>query len=640
MNNQNIESIEYRFNIIIKLMNQAGYTGVARVLEKELNSLKSETYKIAVAGEYKTGKSTLINRIFLKEDILFTDIMEATALAAEINYGTQKRLEIIYCDKEKQPVVIKQPCLEDIRLYTSAQTPEARAFIAENTARARLFWPANNLDGLTVFDTPGINSINSAVISATYCIIPESDLVLFVTGDKQLSSVELEFLSSRVFSQGITRVFAIVTYSHDADQGNESIKQREKLIQTIKSQLSNTGRENIPVAAVNIRDNPGLTESRKDNFRHQIDNDTAFFPHENNKNTVDDVICDLLGQTRPGSDSISSINSCQTSGSEPPESEPEPGSFAALEKKLISFIRENVRPGRLEKAEKVLNIQVQLAFVQCETELSVMGKNQVEREQMLADIKVREAEMGLKYEKLSREFKQELTNVEQGFIFSLQKGLGQIAELYTSGFDVCNDLGELQQKLESAQFYLKRKIEEMFVTCSHQAEDDIREIIRNYGIKSQAILHPWYYEVSRELNISGGILAKIPPFALLAIDIMLFVRFGPFGPLADILIRLLANYIPFLNKTLPVSLAARVLKQRIQNSLKTEFETIRQQLPDLVKNNFNALINNIMDEWNNHADQQISTIRKSIEKIVHQPGDEKRQAFLKDMKHRLEIMLL
>ncbi|MDM8535529.1 dynamin family protein [Desulfobacterales bacterium HSG17] len=629
MNNHHVSSIYYRFNNVINLINQAEYTSIGKRLEKELDSLKSETYKIAVVGEYKTGKSTLINRTFLKDNILFTDIMEATAVPTEINYATQKRLEVIHFDKEKDPVIIKDPCQEDVKLYTSAQTPEGRARLSHNTKHAKLFWPANNLDGLTLFDTPGINSINSAVIAATYRILPKADLVLFITGDKQLSNVELEFLSSRVFSQGITRAIAVVTYCHDPEQGIESITQKEKLVQTIKSQLSNTGRDNIPVETVNLRDNSDLIKSKQGNFRHGIEDDTSQFS-ENKKKDVNDVISDLLGESIVSTAPEFSVSS---------DLKEKPGSFAALEKKLISFIRDNVRPGRVEKASKVLNIQTQLALVRCETELSAMSKDEIQRQQMLSDIKVREAEMRLKYEKLSREFKQELQGVEQEFILSAQKGLGRIAELYIAGFDACDDLNELQNRLKDAQFFLKRKVEDMFITCSEQAEESIIEIVENYGIKSHTLLMPWYSEISRELNIDGGILAKIPQFALFAFDVMLFVRFGPFGPLADILIRLLANYIPFLNKALPVSLAAGLLKKKIQNSLETEFEAIKKELPDLIKLNFDTLINNIMEEWNSYADQQISTIRKSVEKICSQPVDEKRQAFFNEMKYRLESII-
>ena len=182
------QSSEYRFKNAIELVNRAGYTLIGKQLKKELDSLKSETYKIAVVGEYKTGKSTLINRIFLKDDILFTDIMEATAVPTEISYGTEKVLEVIPFENEKDRIIIKDPCSEDIKLHTSAQTPEGRARISQNTSRVKLSWPANNLDGLILFDTPGINSINSAVIATTYRILPETDLVLFVTGDKQQST--------------------------------------------------------------------------------------------------------------------------------------------------------------------------------------------------------------------------------------------------------------------------------------------------------------------------------------------------------------------------------------------------------------------------------------------------------------------
>ena len=86
--------MEERFKEAIALMHRADYRKIADRLHKELAALHAAAYRIAVIGEFKAGKSTLINLVFLKDNILFTDVMEATAVPTEIGYGEEGRLEI------------------------------------------------------------------------------------------------------------------------------------------------------------------------------------------------------------------------------------------------------------------------------------------------------------------------------------------------------------------------------------------------------------------------------------------------------------------------------------------------------------------------------------------------------------------
>lgn len=47
-------------------------------LHRKLSSF-DQKIRIAVTGTFKTGKSTLINRVFLRDNVLFADVLEAPA---------------------------------------------------------------------------------------------------------------------------------------------------------------------------------------------------------------------------------------------------------------------------------------------------------------------------------------------------------------------------------------------------------------------------------------------------------------------------------------------------------------------------------------------------------------------------------
>jgi len=640
----------------IALMEQAGYDEISERLRKELDALNADTYKIAVVGEFKAGKSSLINRVFLKEDILFTDIMEATAVPTEICYGEERFLEVIPYVKttykephpfdkdlttrieisggEGKPVKIPDPGSEEIKAHTSADTPEKRSELAGKTARVKLHWPAGNLFGLTLFDTPGINSVNEAVIATTYRIIPETDLVLFVTTAKQLSSVEMEFLSGRVFSEGITRAITVVTSDADADSLSDARK--ESLLNSIRSQLANIGREYVPVEMVSIRNRPAEempTATFKERVDHSSDSgEDIFDPFSaaaaNSDQVIGDVLADLLG--------------------EQPATPPHPASrtphhekfsVPALEEKLVRFIRENVRPGRIEKMTQVLKTRIQLALVQCAAELSAMNKSENERREMLEDIRASEMRIRLEHEALSREFRDELRVIQLRFVKDAERGLDRIARTYTAGFDACDGLGELQYRLNHSEIILKAEMEEMFLACSQKAGEEIKELVSAYGIRIQVLLSPWQTEISRQMAIDGGFLSKIPPFAIMAVDILLFLRFGPFGALADILIRFLANYVPYLNKIMPATIAGGILKKRIKESLRNQFDKIKADLPAEIEKAFRATSDRLFAEWQAYTDEQLDTVRKIAEKAVEQPADQKRRELLDDVKAKLEGIL-
>ena len=656
-----MERLQQAVNLIRKL----GYDAIAERLAREKEALSAESYRIAVVGEFKTGKSTLINRVFLKEDLLFTDIMEATAVVTEIRYGPEKRLEVIpYATRaadssdifeekaasgpqispgltwrigEGEPIRIDNPSPEQIRSHTSAETAEGRTRLARDTARVRLVWPADGLDGLTLFDTPGINTLNAAVIAATYRIIPEADLVIFVTAAKGLSSVELEFLSSRVFSQGITRAVAVVTYDPRTHELTEL--ERERLHTHIVHQLASLGRESVPVEMVDIRRRRTAEPDRTMGFKARVEKSAgpARPTLDQSRQKAGDVIRDLLG------DRLSEPEEKEGAAADSPPASFFPESadagFAGLETRLIDFIRRNVRPARVEKASHVRQQQVRLALARCSGELSALEKSESDRSRLRNEVRAKEAEMRLAHERLANEFKEELRRVQNAFLRNVDGELRRIGQEYAAGFEACEGLEELQSRLENGRRVLGRELEAVFIRRETAVQEEIRELVRRYGVKSQLILNPWQSEMSRELHIDAGVLSRIPPFAVLAVDILLFARFGPFGPLADILIRILAQYIPYLNRLLPVAMAGAVLRRKIKDALTTQFEKLREELPDMIEGRFQEITERLMTEWNDYLEGQLAVVRGSVEKAAPGPADAERKALLRETRARLEGML-
>jgi hypothetical protein len=82
-----MEKMENIIDEAARLMAEIGFDQRQKNLNAEKQRTSREKYKVAVIGQFKAGKSTLINKTLLKEDVLFTDPSEATAVPTEIEYG-------------------------------------------------------------------------------------------------------------------------------------------------------------------------------------------------------------------------------------------------------------------------------------------------------------------------------------------------------------------------------------------------------------------------------------------------------------------------------------------------------------------------------------------------------------------------
>ncbi len=634
-----------RFEKAIRVFRQAGYDDIAERLTMEMETMAAEVYKIAVVGEFKSGKSTLINKVFLQDDVLVTDIIEATAVPTEIRYSRDKYLEIVPYDTRKyqrpnpfengvledveeirdegEPFKILDPSAEDIKKFTAAESSEGRARLAGKIARAKLGWPAVHIAGLAVFDTPGINSINEAVIATTYRVVPESDLVLFLTNSRQLSGVEMEFLSGRVLSEGIARVMLVVTY--DPHSGILQAPQRKKLLDAIRGQLAGIGQGNIPVEMVDIRGSLPKREGTEA-IGTRLEGEAGGKGTKDVRKAVDSVIGDLLGEKLPPSPSI---------GEKICEDVDEAIGIAALEEKLVRFIRENVRPGRMEKADRVLQKQVRLAKIRCEAEMAALGKSDVERERLMENLREREKCIRYEHETISTQLKEDLQRIHTLTSTGINSGLDIIAMSYADGFDRCDNMGELQERLNLSAALLKMEIEDLFVEASAKVRVQIEALSDAYQLQSQNIMNPLREENGRDIVLDGGVFANVPPSAVLALDFSLFVLFGPFRPLARVIVRLLANEIPFLNKILPASVASNILKGKIKRSLVQQFDRIKLETTGKLKLAFDQVGSSLVSKWRDNANEQLDSVRAGLEKATGHPDNRSRLTTLSKLEHEL-----
>jgi hypothetical protein len=164
-----------------------GRADLADRLTRSRAALDDPSVHIVVAGEFKQGKSSLVNAL-LGITVCPVDDDVATAVPTFIRYGDENAASLVY---DGDPPRIDPVPFEDVRKHVVEG-----AYAGPTPARVEIAVPRKMLSGgLVVVDTPGVGGLGSAHAAAGLAAISVADAVLFVTDAAQeLTRSELDFL--------------------------------------------------------------------------------------------------------------------------------------------------------------------------------------------------------------------------------------------------------------------------------------------------------------------------------------------------------------------------------------------------------------------------------------------------------------
>lgn len=153
-------------------------------IEERLNSDK---LYVAVVGEFKRGKSTLINA-FLGEPVLPTGVLSLTNIMTLIEYGPAPSLEVTFRDRPP----LEAPVDRLGEFVSEAGNPENR----KKVRFVRLRFPSAFLEkGVVLIDTPGFESLHETQTEEARLALPRIDIGLFLlSADSPLSAKEMALL--------------------------------------------------------------------------------------------------------------------------------------------------------------------------------------------------------------------------------------------------------------------------------------------------------------------------------------------------------------------------------------------------------------------------------------------------------------
>ena len=194
-------------------------------IDEILKRMANDNFNVAIVGEFKRGKSTVINAL-LGKNILPVDVLPTTATLNKITYNVTPFVTVEYKDGRKEQIGI-----EELDNYVTKLTRESEER-AKTIKEAVVYYPINYCkNGVTIIDTPGLND-DAAMTEVTMSVLPTIDAALMVImAQAPFSESERDFLESKIITSDLGRVLFVVTGidrldEEDVDRVLENIRRR------------------------------------------------------------------------------------------------------------------------------------------------------------------------------------------------------------------------------------------------------------------------------------------------------------------------------------------------------------------------------------------------------------------------------
>jgi GTP-binding protein EngB required for normal cell division len=189
------------------------------------NKFRDEVFNLVAAGEFKRGKSGVINAL-IGEPLLPVGVIPLTSVVTEVRHGAAVSACIVFESGE-----CRQVSLDALHDYvTETRNPRNVKGVRE----VLISYPSKWLEsGVRLVDMPGIGSLYEHNTDVTQRYLPQADAVLFVGSvDQPMSRAELDFLESiRPFA---ARIFCLLNKTDylTPDELQESLTFSGRAIET------------------------------------------------------------------------------------------------------------------------------------------------------------------------------------------------------------------------------------------------------------------------------------------------------------------------------------------------------------------------------------------------------------------------
>jgi GTPase SAR1 family protein len=216
-------------------------------LGQQAQRLTSSTFQLAVLGQFKRGKSSLLNAL-MGRPLLSAGILPLTAVPTFILGSSKPFVRLKYLKGTVEEGHSKN--FEEMgKAITAATTEESNPHNVKGIERVEVGLPSDDwFADVTLIDTPGIGSTHIHNTATAHAVLPECDAALFVLSvDPPITEVELEYLTT--VCQNVSRVIVVLNKIDLVDPVDE--REAIRFLSTVLSQRASPQLEQqiFPVSA-------------------------------------------------------------------------------------------------------------------------------------------------------------------------------------------------------------------------------------------------------------------------------------------------------------------------------------------------------------------------------------------------------
>ena len=179
--------------------------------------------RVAVLGQFKRGKSTLLNAL-LGAPLLPSGIIPVTAIPTFVRAGAEAKTRVTFADGKAASEFSGEPEIQRAleRHISEAQNPHNRLQVE----KVEIEFPSEFLSrGVLAIDTPGVGSTFLHNTETAGAVLGECDAALFVlSADPPITEVEVKYL--RDVQKLIPKIFFILNKVDLLDPGERTLAEK------------------------------------------------------------------------------------------------------------------------------------------------------------------------------------------------------------------------------------------------------------------------------------------------------------------------------------------------------------------------------------------------------------------------------
>ena len=222
-----VQTLNKNLRSLLGLSEEIALVNTANSIRETIEKSESDHFEVAIVGEFKRGKSTLINALLGKE-VLPADVLPATATLNRVTYSDTPYVQVEYKDGRSERVDIDQ--LENYVTKLTAEAEETAEKVKEATVYYDTEFCKNNVD---IIDTPGLND-DEQMTNVTLSILPKIDAAVFViSANSPFSQFEKDFLEKKMLTSDVGRIIFVVNCF-----GTFSAEDEDKIVETVRARIT------------------------------------------------------------------------------------------------------------------------------------------------------------------------------------------------------------------------------------------------------------------------------------------------------------------------------------------------------------------------------------------------------------------